>query len=307
MINTSPRDVFLRLFSVVTLYMSAVAFGVLCFQYIDLVFPDPLDYYSFGAVAGVIRGAMAALIIVFPMCLFLARFLHNEERMISEKRDGRLRNWLIYFTLFVAAIVITSDLVALVHYFLEGDLTMRFALKMIVVLVISGTIFAYYFSLVRTEWTRFALNAFMVAVSVLVFVSVVAGFFTAGSPFLARKLRFDERRVNDLQMLQGSIVNYWQQKNKLPDTLAALRDDISGFVSPPVDPATALSYEYRIVGLTRFELCATFALSSPMNAGVRLAYPYKYISENWDHDAGLFCFQRTIDPELYKPIPLLRQ
>ena len=65
--QSSPRDVFSQLFSVVGLYIVAIAFGVLLFQYIDLVFPDPLDYYSFGAAASTIRGAMAALIIVLPI------------------------------------------------------------------------------------------------------------------------------------------------------------------------------------------------------------------------------------------------
>ncbi len=301
MAASSPRDVFLRLFSVVTLYITAVAFGVLVFQYIDVLFPDPLDYSYFMGVASTIRGAMAALIIVFPMCLYLARFLHNEERVNIEKRESLLRNWLIYLTLFVAASVATGDLIGLVHYFLEGDLTTRFALKMLVMLGISGTIFAYYFSLVRAEWSRRSLNVFAVVVSLLIFGSIVFGFFTVGSPLLARKLRFDERRVNDLQSLQGSIVNYWQQKNKLPDTLAVLRDDISGYVNSPTDPATQLPYEYRILALTQFELCATFALASRVGDGAHQATPYPYFGESWDHDAGRFCFARTIDPELYKP------
>ena len=36
-----------------------------------------------------------------------------------------------------------------------------------------------------------------------------------------RLFRFDDQKVNDLTMLQYQIVNYWQQKERLP---LALRD-----------------------------------------------------------------------------------
>lgn len=300
---SSPRDVFLQLFSIVSLYIITVAFGALCFQYIDLFFPDPLDHYSFGAVAGVVRGAMAALIIVFPIYLFLALFLYREERTHPEKREGRLRKWLIYFTLFVAAAIITGDLIGLVYSFLEGDLTMRFVLKIFTMLAIAVTVFVYYFSLVRVEWYEATLRLFVWGVAFVVFGCVVAGFFTAGSPFLARKLRFDERRVNDLQTLQSAIVNYWQQKEALPLVLADLRDDISGFSVLPLDPKTNAPYDYRVLAPLRFELCAAFELSSQLGERAYRAMPYPYVNETWDHDAGRVCFGRTIDPDLYKLFP----
>lgn len=297
--NTSPRDVFLRILSIISLYIVTVSFGILFFQYIDLLLPDQLDYYYFGAVASTVRGAMAALIIMFPVQLLLAIFFAREERIHPEFRESRLRKWLIYFTLFLASIIMLGDLVSLVYHFLEGDLTMRFILKIVAIFAITGTTFVYYLSLVREAWSPRRARLFAGIISLVFLLSVIFGFFTAGSPFLARQLRFDERRVNDLQMIQQEIINYWTQKDVLPDTLGALDDTISGFRAP-VDPRTGDAYTYTVVDDVSFQLCAFFEQlqSRAPYAEARLSlksYPF----DSWDHAAGQTCFDRTIDPERY--------
>ena len=42
--KTSPKDFFLHLLAIATLYASAINFGTLIFKYIDLALPDPLSY-----------------------------------------------------------------------------------------------------------------------------------------------------------------------------------------------------------------------------------------------------------------------
>src|SRR5438132_4874360 len=42
--------------------------------------------------------------------------------------------WLIYLTLFVAALIIIGDLVSLIYNFLGGDVTIKFVLKALSVL-----------------------------------------------------------------------------------------------------------------------------------------------------------------------------
>jgi hypothetical protein len=122
-------------------------------------------------------------------------------------------------------------------------------------------------------------------------------------------MRFDERRTSDLQNLQYQILNYWMQKQVLPQTLILLQDSISGFIVPN-DPETNMEYKYQIKSALSFELCADFKTSSsdsgPVLGRAKVSslepYPYDSFKQNWNHEKGEACFTRTIDPELYKPI-----
>ncbi len=304
--NNAPKDVFLHLLGIITLYISTFGLLALLFQYINIFFPDPLSPIYYDSVAGSIRWAMASLIIIFPVYILVSRMLNQDYRRNPEKRNLKIRKWLLYFTLFLAAIIIITDLVTLVFNFLGGDLTTRFLLKVLSILAVIGTIFWYYLSDLKETLPANKLKYLTWAVSAVVLVSVVFGFFTAGSPLKARLYRFDQRRVSDLQTLQDRIVNYWIQKDELPGELSDLEDTITGFTQPN-DPATGLPYRYIINGDLAFELCATFDLSSEdLLGGPKAAIPYPErlyeYQQNWDHEAGETCFQRIIDPELYRDL-----
>jgi len=149
---------------------------------------------------------------------------------------------------------------------------------------------------------------FVYTVIGIVTVAVVAGFFIVGSPQEERLRRFDERRVSDLRYLQSEILNYWINKSRLPADLSLLRDDIRG-VRAPIDPETGDSYGYAVKAPETFELCATFALPSfgKEAAGeLRVVRPGGFYGlGNWEHKAGLVCFERVIDKELYKQVQVL--
>ena len=68
-----------------------------------------------------------------------------------EKRSSKVRKWLTYITLFIAAGIIIGDLITVVTGLLAGELTMRFILKALIVLVIAATIFGYYLWSLRQE------------------------------------------------------------------------------------------------------------------------------------------------------------
>jgi len=144
--KTSPRDFFLHLLSIVLLYASAIAFITLVFQYINLLIPDVYQdgFWTSDGIKGFARGALATLIVVFPIYVWVSWFLNNDYAKNPEKRDLRIRKWLLYFTLFIAAIVIVVDFVSLVRSFLEGELSVRFLLKVLTVGFVAGSIFGYY-------------------------------------------------------------------------------------------------------------------------------------------------------------------
>lgn len=301
--RTSPKDVFLHLLAVTTLYVSAVSLVTLFFQYINYWFPDALSPFR---ASDAMRSAIASLLIIFPAHVITVRLLHKDQIQNPEKRESRLRKWLLYLTLFLAAIALIGDLVALVYNFLQGELSLRFYVKILAVGIVAGGVFLYYLWELRrisSEITPRAKNLLWAAVLLVIF-SVIGSFFIIGSPFTQRMVQFDQRRVGDLQSIQWQVVNYWQRKNALPASLADLKDDLSGFVMP-IDPETGAPYEYQKTGDLSFELCATFDLEAndPSGKG-SLGAPYvDYFGPDWAHGQGRQCFTRTIDPDLYGTDP----
>jgi uncharacterized membrane protein YraQ (UPF0718 family) len=67
------------------------------------------------------------------------------------KRLSPVRRWLTYLTLFLAATALTGDMITLVYNALGGELSLRFALKVLVVAAIAGSIFSYYLLDLRRE------------------------------------------------------------------------------------------------------------------------------------------------------------
>src|SRR3989344_3154358 len=155
--KTGPKDVFLHLLAIITLYASAISFSVLLFQYINVLIPDPLGvggyYYAQGANQ-TIRWSLAMLMVIFPVFLGANWFLNKDYRAHPEKRNARIRKWLLYFTLFVAALIIIGDVVALIYNLLGGELTARFLLKMLTILFVAGSVFGYYLADIRKHHTE---------------------------------------------------------------------------------------------------------------------------------------------------------
>ena len=148
----SAREAFMYLVLFTTLYLTTFNLGRLIFQFINLGFPDAAESIGYGESARqAIRFSVASLIIAFPIFLYLSLLIGRAIRRDPSKRASKVRKWLTYMTLFVAAGVIIGDLTALVYSFLGGELSPRFALKVVTVGVIAGGIFGYYLWDLRQE------------------------------------------------------------------------------------------------------------------------------------------------------------
>ena len=142
----AAREAFLYLISFITLYISAFSFGALIFSFIDIWFPDPL---RFGG--GVPRTAIASLIVAFPIFLVITRALHKGAAKDPERKESRIKKWLTYLTLVIAAGVLIGDLITVLSSLLGGELSMRFFLKASTVFLVAGSIFGYYLSDLQKE------------------------------------------------------------------------------------------------------------------------------------------------------------
>lgn len=150
----SARDAFMYLLLFTTLYISAFNLGDLFFQFIDRAFPEaaPAATVHGGAVfRASVRWSVAALVIAFPIYLFVGRSLRRSLARDPGKRASKIRKWLTYATLFMASIALICDFTSLVASFLGGELTVRFVLKVATIAVIAGAIFIYYLRDLRGE------------------------------------------------------------------------------------------------------------------------------------------------------------
>lgn len=308
--HTTPKDFFVSVGAMIALYVSAGSLLALLFAIINATFPDAMGPTYFYGYTGGMRFAIASLIIVFPIYVALSRHIRIDIAKNPAKRELPVRRWLVYLTLFVAGVVVVGDLIAVLNVFLGGELTARFIAKVIATLVVSGAVFGYYIYDIKrpTEDNKKVSWSIIGAAAVLVLGSLVWGFSVMGSPATARKIRFDQARVNNLQSIQWQIVNVWQQKGALPAQLADLNDSISYF-DLPVDPETGAAYVYQKTGNVSFKLCAVFSRDNTTDGEKAADYSTSYREygiageTNWRHAAGEHCFERTIDPEIY---PVLR-
>jgi hypothetical protein len=301
-----PRDLFLHLLAIVTLYWSAVSFVTMLWQYINYFFPDVLNYYP-GSFNEPMRFAIASLIIVFPIFILVSWFLNKIYRKEAQVRESKIRKWLIYLTLFITSLVIIGDLVSVINTFLGGEIKIRFILKALSILLVAIVIFVYYLDDVRRDTPTKLAKYFACVTSIIILIAVIGAFFIVGSPMTARLMEFDQQKVSGLQEIQSQIVNYWQRKGSLPNSLSALNDPISGF-KIPLDPQSNASYEYNVKDAENlsFELCATFNnLSQKTPSNIYMMG--SGMNENWEHGVGRVCFERTIDKQLYPPLNTIKK
>ena len=139
----SAREAFQYLLLFTTLYLSAYYLGSMLFSFVDLAFHDP-TVWSWQSSEDSIRLATSFLVVAFPIFLFMSQRIHKEMARNPVKRLSVIRRWLTYLTLFITAGFVIGDLVTLVYKVLDGELTMRFILKVLIVGVIAGSIFCFY-------------------------------------------------------------------------------------------------------------------------------------------------------------------
>lgn len=305
----TPKDFFLWVGSMVALYGSVIAFISLIFDYINYAYPDAAAVYSFSGnpYASGISHSMAALIVLFPMFLVLRYVIRLTIKHDNTRADVWVRRWALYLTLFIAGATLVTDLIVLLMYFFDGDVTVRFIMKITLVILVAGGGFLHFLADLWRYWEKKVTSARVIgaATSILVLFTVFSAFMIIGTPWQARLYRLDDQKTYDLEQIQARIVTFWQKKGELPKALVDLNDSI-GDNPVPTDPQTGEPYTYTVTGKNTFILCARFnALAqqyspSVMNSQTTFLNNGSQYS-SWFHGAGDVCFDRTIDPDIYPP------
>ena len=142
-----------------SLYVVVSSVALLFFTYLDSFYPDPAwgDWNAEMALNSV-RYAIAAIIVGFPLFLLFTAIL---DRVVLGKPDAGVHpvgKWMTYLTMFLAVAIMAGDLIALLYYFLDGALTTRFLLKVVVLLVTGGLVLSYYAAFTYIPQWRAALH-----------------------------------------------------------------------------------------------------------------------------------------------------
>lgn len=306
---TSTVEVILSLFSFILLGIVTSALGVLYYQIINNYFPDPLlaGYGYSDASASAINYAIAGLIIGFPIYVITLRLWFRRYREDEAKVESKLTKWLTYLVLLIAAITIVGDLVTAVFYFLQGEITARFSLKALTILAISGIIFGFYYLERRkvqykSDISRKTFQIFGWVVLVLVFIAIILGFATTGSPSTQRMRGLDNTRAQNLSTIAGCVSSYAINHKALPSTLSDLMLNTDyAYCANLKDPETGTPYTYHIItpmaqkNVTEgtFELCANFALETTEKTIARDSSSQS--TTKWAlHPAGESCDKETV-------------
>lgn len=293
----SAKDAFFHLLTFTTLYSTVISLIVLAFDYIGRWFPDAAmrDYQYVSQDFSGIRWSIAVIVVSFPLFTLLSRVLHREFKLQPEKLTSGVRKWLTYLTLFVTACTLLGDVITLLFYLLNGEMTTRFLLKVVAIFVLSGLPFWYYFQALRMDGEHYAASdmhkTFLSLASLITAVFLIYGIVLAGTPMTGRAERFDEQRVSDLRSIQNEVMNevYGASKpvatpppkvlpKSLPKTLEQVAAGALYEKIRTVDPETGSPYEYVVTG-SRYRLCATFSLPRDQNYDIF-----------WNHPAGHHCF-----------------
>lgn len=295
--ENTAKNFALQLGSLVALYVSIGSLLALLFAIITISYPDSSEqYYVAENASSQIRFSIATLIVFFPTYLVLTRLV-NKIRRTEHGTYLTLTKWLIYLSLLVGGAVLLGDFVAVINTFLNGELTTRFFLKVLSILVVVGSAFSYYLLDARGYWQKNEKQSIQYgAVAAIIVVAIlVLGFFNTETPTEVREKRADEKQLSDLGDMQWRIEEYYRINEVLPGTL----EQVYAGLSIPTAPEGRANYEYRVNIGGKFELCAEFKTESTNTEYLSIARPIMEPGviknpNNWDHPAGKHCFERVV-------------
>lgn len=309
--------IFINIASFLLLGGVATAVGILYFQIIAKYIPDALtatrSYYSYTSQTRAVNYSVASLIVSSPLYFLGIWYWLKLFKKDANKSESRITKWITYIVLLITGGTIVGDLISVLYRFLEGELTARFILRALVVFVVAGLIFGFYFferKMVqfKRDIPKNIFRAFF-GVSLLILISgIILGIISTGGPGQERDRKFDNERAGNLSAIANGISNFARDNKRLPVGYEEMLNNTrySYSVSDTTDPETGESYEYNILASNRYELCAVFTLSN------NIGDPYQKTLSTWQiHDSGRVCKQQTVTyvnniPPPEVPLPVFR-
>jgi len=297
----TPKNFILQLGSLIALYVSVTSILILIFSVTNLKFPDAAAYYwEDSGAREAVRTSIAMLVVFFPTFLIFTRLSNQDRRKFSGGEYGTLAKWLVYLSILGGILVLLGDLVTLINYFLNGEVTSRFLIKVFALLIVIGMTLHYYILDVRGFFKKRADKAmyFGMGAIVLVFVSLAYGYAYIETPKEIREIRIDEKQVSDLREIYWNIDENYRTSQSLPETI----DELYINKKQPIAPEGRADYIYNVLDKKTYELCAEFVAESQQyehsviqtkTISTETTKPW-YQNDNWEHGVGKTCFKRAV-------------
>ncbi|MCK9578042.1 DUF5671 domain-containing protein [bacterium] len=287
----SAKLAFYYSLALVTLIIGAISFGSIIFEFINKFFPLISDnYYSENSG---IKSAISGVIIAFPIFYFMKSLIYKGIKKGEFGINSSVRKWMTYFIIFVSSVVMVGALIGLLNNFLDGETTANSILKILTVLVVSSSIFGFYFYDIKSKEINKKFNlAYFIITCFFVLVVLISSFFIIESPAEARARKLDQKIINNFETIKRGLETYYRDNQKLPESLKVLEEQNYSYVDSKEfkEGESEKYYDYKVIEGKRFELCATFNSSSVIG-GKETAYN----SANWKHDKGYQCIPKTIE------------
>jgi predicted cation transporter len=153
--SENARDAFLYLLNFITLGFWTVALGRVFYTLIAHWFPDPTQpFLYYRSLRDEIAWQVAIVIVAFPVFAFVHTVIGRELQTRPDLYQSGVRKWLTYLALVIAAIVVLTDAAWFIQALITGELTLRFVLDSLVLLVLGGGVLAYYLSTIEPPPSR---------------------------------------------------------------------------------------------------------------------------------------------------------
>lgn len=288
MFNHNAKYAFYYLLSLAALIFTALSVGMVVFGIIDKTVADALNYNNYSGVDGQLKFAISALFIAAPVYYLISRLINRGLHKKELNLDSPLRRWLTYFIILVSSVTILGVFIGVINNFLSGELTVRFILKAVTMLIIAASVFSFYFYDIKRKEIKtkdLFMRLFTYISAALVLAAFVAAWFFVESPQVARAKRLDLIVVNNIYQLENAVNSYYSEYGNLPSSLDEIKNsDIYFDPKSALDPETKQAIEYTTADNKRFAFCATFRAASD-NAADSMSYG----PGNKEHGAGYVC------------------
>lgn len=142
----NARDAFLYLLNFITLGFWSVALWQIWDDLVKRWFPDALSTRPYTSLRDDIAWQVALIVVTFPLFVVVHSLIQKELARRPELYYSAIRRWLTYIALVLTALTIVIDAAYTIQQWILGQLTVRFWLDTLGLLVLGGGIFAYYLS-----------------------------------------------------------------------------------------------------------------------------------------------------------------
>lgn len=280
--KNGAKITFFYLLSLFGLVFTALTSGMILFQAINKLIPDAVGTYSGRYSTSQLRFAISAVIVASPVYFWMTSLIQKSLRKGELDKESQLRKWMTYVIILVSAIVIIVSLIGVINNYLSGDLTSKVGLKLLITMLISGTVLSYYLYNIKRE--NFVKNKiiklYFIGSLIFILFALIFGFVIADSPTQVRKMKHDSNILRDFNNIRYGIDEHVRNNGALPENLNDMNRSIrtDGNVS---------DYEYRIISENEYELCANFETNNENN----LSMDNDYLNKEWPHEVGYQCFQ----------------